>query len=242
MVRKKQAELSFIDWAGKAAAALSVLAVAAYVAGCGKFYFLYKALECEWVLNLNSVQDVIANGALDVFICSLSAIPLFYGYRKSEDLDVRGRKVVGFFLVGVLISVVAMVGFYGKSVSQFILDTVTYSCSYLFCGLGVAYTARYALEMGRYQYILVGFVLFAFSTVSSSYLVNVSKGFFSMDSSGGFPYKVYSADGTVGVLISSVNGKYLVRACGESSVYQLIVPGEKWAVATRGGVSCPLQL
>jgi hypothetical protein len=235
---KKTPQLNFIEWGGKVAGAVGVLAIAAYIAGYAKFYFLYRALNCVWVLKLHSVQDVVSNGAVDVFICSLSAIPLFYCYSKSIDVDNRGRRIVGYFLIGIIISVVVLVAVMGYKVDGFVIDLGIYCCSYLFYGVSLALCAKYAVEEGKYEYLLVGLVGFLFSTIFSSHLVCEYKDFAILDSDGAFAYGVSSGREGGGVLITSANGKYLTRQCGDANKYQLIVPSQKWTVQPRDAGSC----
>jgi hypothetical protein len=238
MGRKKTPELSFIDWGGKVAGAVGVLAIAAYIAGYAKFYFMYKALGCGWVLSLHSVQEVVSNGALDVFLCSLSAIPLFYYYPRSIDVDNKGRRIVGFILIGIITSFIVLVTLLGLKVDAFLIDLIIYCCSYLFYGVVLALSARYALEKGRSDYLLGALVAFVYSTIFSSYLVYQYKDFSKLDSDGAFTFEVSSDLESAGVLITSVNGRYLTRQCGSRNKYQLIVPSYRWSVDPRSEHGC----
>lgn len=238
MRRKKTPELNFIEWGGKVAGAVGVLAIAAYIAGYAKFYFLYSALNCLWVLKLHSVQDVVSNGALDVFLCSLSTVPLFYCYSNSTDVDNKGRRIVGYILIGVTISFIVLVKLLGYKVDTFVSDLIIYCCGYLFYGVSLAFSARYAIEEGRYEYVLGASAAFVFCTMFSSYLVYDYKEFSKLDSDGAFTYKVSSGHEEGGVLITSVNGRYLTRQCGDTDKYQLITPSQKWVVEPRNVGSC----
>lgn len=238
MGRKKTPELNFIEWGGKVVGAVGVLAIAAYIAGYAKFYFLYRALSCVWVLKFHSVQDVVANGALDVFLCSLSAVPLFYCYSNSIDVDNKGRRIVGYILIGFTISFMFLVALMGYKVDAFFSDLIIYCCGYLFYGVALAVSARYALEEGKYEYLLGALAAFVFCTIFSSYLVYEYKEFSKLDSDGAFAYKVASGHEEAGVLITSVNGRYLTRQCGYTNKYQLIAPAQKWGVEPRIEGSC----
>ncbi|MDP5165525.1 hypothetical protein [Pseudomonas syringae] len=238
MRRKKKPELSFIEWGGKVVGAVGVLAFAAYIAGHAKFYFLYKALNCQWVLSFHSVQDVVANGAMDVVLCSITAVPLFYIYKNSIDVDNNGRRIVGFTIVGMTISVGVAVLVFGYKLDAYVADLMIYLCSYFFYGVAIAHSARYSLEEGNYHSLLICFLGFVFSTFFSSYLVYEYKTFSLIYERGGFPYLVVGLDGKSEVLIGAVNGKYLARICGEADKYQLIVPTNKWLVEMRDPASC----
>ncbi len=238
MGRKKTPELSFIEWGGKVAGAVGVLAIAAYIAGYAKFYFLYRALGCVWVLKLHSVQDVVSNGSLDVFLSSLSAIPLFYCYSNAFDVDNKGRRIVGHIIIGITVSFLVLVRLIGYKVDAFLVDLLIYACGYLFYGVALAVSARFAVEEGKYEYLLAALAAFVFFTIFSSYLVYQDKDFSKLDSDGAFAYQVSSGHEEASVLITSVNGRYLTRHCGDTDKYQLVAPAQKWSVEPRNEGSC----
>lgn len=233
MRKKKKPEISFVEWGGKIVGAVGVLAMASYIAGFSKFYFLYRALGCVWVLSFHSIPDVVTNGAIDVALCSVTAIPLFHLYTNSLDVDNNGRRIVGLILFGMTISLGIAVGVLGFSVDPSTLDLLMYSCFYLFYGVAIAHSARYAVEEGDYNFLLFCFFGFVFSACLSSYLVHQYKTFDNIYEKGGFPYAVDGQSGRAMVLIGAVNGKYLVRFCGEDNKYQLIIPSHKWLVEAK---------
>ncbi|NAS95006.1 hypothetical protein CU664_11630 [Pseudomonas syringae pv. actinidifoliorum] len=238
MRRNKKPEINFIDWGGKIVGAMGVLAMAAYVAGYAKFYFFYSALNCTWVLSMHSVQDVIANGAFDIVLCSATAIPLFFGYKSSVEIDNNGRRIVAFLLVGVVLSLCIGILLFDYKLNFYAADLIVYGGGYLFYGVLVAITARYSIEEGSYQYLMIAFLGFVMVTIFASYLVHREKTFSSVNKKGGFSYSVVGADGRAGILIGSVNGKYLVHVCEEADRYQMIIPSERWTVEGRGADSC----
>lgn len=241
MRKVKKQEISFIDWGGKVVGAVGVLGMAAYIAGYLKFYFLYSALNCGWVLPFHSVQDVIANGVVDVFLCALTAVPLFFGYRTSLEIDNYGRRIVGFVVVGIAISIGIAVLFLGYVLDVYVSELLVYGASYLIQGVFVANTARYSSEEGSYEYLAAGFLSFVFATCFSSYLVNSTKTFEVDYQKGAFPYMAVKKQAVGGVLVGSVSGKYLVRMCQHEDQFKLISPSDKWAIEAHEPGSCRLS-
>lgn len=238
MRKAKRQEISFIDWGGKVVGAVGVLGMAAYIAGYLKFYFLYSALKCSWVLPFHSVQDVIANGVVDVFLCALTAVPLFFGYRTSRDIDNYGRRIVGFVVLGIAISIGVAVLFLGYVLDVYVSELLVYGVSYLVQGVFIANIARYSSEEGSYEYLAVGFLSFVFATCFSSYLVNSTKTFSAAYEKGAFPYVAVEKQALGGVLVGSVSGKYLVRICQDEDQYKLINPSDKWTIEAYEPGSC----
>lgn len=234
----KKSEIDFIDWGGKVVGAVGVLGIAAYIAGYIKFYFYYRALKCSWVLDLHSVQDVIVNGALDVGLCSFTAVPLFFYYKSSVNIDNNGRRIVGYFLVGLIIAIAAAVILLDYKFDEKAGDLMVYAGMYLIYGVSVATIARYSAEEKSYRYLLATFGGFVFTSVFSSSLVNSQKTFSLIDERFGFHYKIVGANGSESVLVGTVGGKYLIHVCGEHNRFRLIAPSEKWIVAPRGSQTC----
>lgn len=234
----KKQDISFIDWGGKVVGAVGILGMAAYIAGYFKYYFFYSALNCSWVLGLHSVQDVIVNGVVDVALCSLSAVPLFFGFKTSTAIDNDGRRIVGFMLIGIMVSVAAGVLLLDYNLGVYAADLLTYGACYLIYGVSIANIARYSTEQGSYQYLLAAFLGFVFSTCFSSCLVNQYKTFASVDEKGGFAYQVIAEDGTSSVLVGTVSGKYLLHLCDDYDRYKLIAPSRSWIVEPRGSEQC----
>ncbi len=236
--RSQKAEISLIDWGGKVVGAVGLLGMAAYIAGYFKFYFYYGALNCSWVLGMHSVQDVIVNGAIDVVLCSLTAVPLFFTYQSSLDIDNNGRRIVGFLLLGVIAALAIGIHLLDYKLSLYASDLMTYSSFYLIYGVSVATVARYSAEERSYQYLIATFLGFVFATVFSSFLANDQKTFALIEDKGGFPYNVIGDGGVTSVLVGTVNGKYLLHVCGEGSRFKLVSPSEKWTVSKRGAEAC----
>lgn len=237
-MRKKKQEINFIDWSGKVVGAAGILGMAAYIAGYFKFFFLYKALNNSWVLGLHSIQDVIVNGAIDVTMCAITAIPLFFGFKSSLDIDNHGRRIVGYILSGVVSAVGVGVLLLGYKLDVYVTDLLTYGACYLMFGVFIANAAKYAAEEGSYQYLLLIFIGFILATAFSSYLVHQYKTFRSVYDAGGYPYSLVAGSNVEGTLISSVNGKYLIRLCGATDRYQLVIPTERWVVEESGHSQC----
>ncbi|CRM87366.1 hypothetical protein [Pseudomonas sp. 22 E 5] len=241
MRKVKKQEISFIDWGGKIVGAVGVLGMAAYIAGYFKFYFLYSALNCSWVLPFHSVQDVVANGVVDVFFCALTAVPLFFYYRTSLEIDSHGRRIVGLIVLGSLISIGIGVRFLGYVLDVYVSELMVYGASYLFQGVFIANVARYSSEKGSYEYIAAGFLLFVFASCFSSYLVNSTKTFAAAYEKGAFPYAAVEKQAVAGVLVGSVNGKYLLRLCQEKDKFKLISPSYKWTIEKHIPGSCGIS-
>lgn len=241
MRKVKKQEISFIDWGGKVVGAVGVLGMAAYVAGYLKFYFLYSALNCSWVLPFHSVQDVVANGVVDVFLCALTAVPLFFGYRTSLEIDNYGRRIVGFIVLGIVISIGVGVLFLGYVLDVYVNELLVHGASYLIQGVFIANIARYSSEEGSYEYLAVGFLSFVFATCFSSYLVNSNKTFAAAYEKGAFPYVAVEKQAVGGVLVGSVNGKYLFRLCQEEDQFKLISPSDKWTIEKHIPGSCGIS-
>lgn len=238
MRRVRKSEINFIDWGGKIVGAVGLLGMAAYIAGYLKFFFYYGALNCSWVLGLHSAQDVIVNGAADVALCSITAIPLFFSYKSSVDIDNNGRRIVGFVLLGIMAGVAAGVHILDYKLSVYTSELLVYAAVYLVYGVSIATIARYSAEEGSYEYLFATFIGFVFATAFSSYLVNGGKTLALVDEKGGFPYRVIGDDGATSILAGTVNGKYLIYMCGEGNRFKLISPSEKWVVTQRGPESC----
>lgn len=241
MRKGKKQEISFIDWGGKIVGAVGVLGMAAYIAGFFKLYFLYSSLNCSWVLPFHSVQDVVASGVVDVFFCALTAVPLFFGYKTSIEIDNHGRRIVGLIVMGVVISIGIGIRFLGYVLDVYVTELMVYGVSYLVIGVFVANTARYSYEKGSYVYIAAGLLLFVFASCFSSYLVNSTKTFATADEKGAFLYVAVEKQAVVGVLVGSVNGKYLLRLCQEKDKFKLISPSYKWTIEKHIPGSCGIS-
>ncbi|MGA9221676.1 MAG: hypothetical protein WBZ57_10825, partial [Pseudomonas graminis] len=140
-MKKGQSDNHLLEWSGKLASAFGVLALVAYVAGFEKLYFLYRTLDCLWVLQFHSFQDFVIHGSVDVVLCSIVAIALYYAYPSAIDIDNRGRRAVGLLLLGMIISIGVGILYFQYILPFEVYEIVIYSCMYFFLGVVAAQAA-----------------------------------------------------------------------------------------------------
>jgi len=229
-------DINVIEWAGKLAGVVGAMTLVAYVAGYAKYYMLYRAIDCQWVLSFHSFQDFTLKGALDVLICLLFSLPIFFIYGNSVDADNKGRRAVGAFVV---ISVVGLclAEFLNFKLGYEITDLLIYAAGYALLGVLAAAQVHDAIEQKTYRYLWGIFVIFAMNSFFSNYLIYDVRKFIDLDKQGRFQY-IYDKDGESSALISSVAGKYLIVSCRDHRSFRIVEPSESWWVSPGSPEAC----
>lgn len=233
--------LSTVELGSKIASTGAVFVFLAYAIGYLKAAIIYYWLDAYWVMDFHSVQDFIVRGFSTVLIPVLVAGGcLILGF--DGDFHWRIIKYAGFIMLGLCgaSSVLTMTGFLEVSPQLFTFaERLFYN---LLAGGLLAAMIRTFQEGAIVR-------LRAFSFFSALvYICLLSDGVFGQGVVGqikvpkpGTPLLSPGDDGKTYVLVSGINGKYLVAECGTATNVKIVEPSEKVRIFNSAVYGCPVR-
>ncbi|WP_157836067.1 hypothetical protein [Pseudomonas sp. H1h] len=227
-----------VSWFGKLAAAFSVLALLAFIAGFSKLYFVYKGLGCEWVLSYHGFQDYVYRGMLDLVVIAVFSTPLFYGFKSFQHVSAHGLRPVGLVVVGLCTSYLTADKLLHVKFSHGLAEILTYVAYYSCFSVTVAGAMHYVSEKKSYSYMVGVFVAFVFSAIFLAYLVYSGKTRDEMLRDGSAELITNVSKGVRGVLIGGVNGNFLINLCDDPAVFMIASPSSEWTVQPSKNEKC----
>lgn len=207
---------------------LTFLSLSMYVLGYLKLVTLYAALDCLWVIKLNSAQDFVSQGAIGVSSAFVVSVLFSFGRTPFDGL---GRAYSVLSLIGAAMLVAGIILDRYFSVGTLTQALMSEILPYAFLGPGFySFISAYKNQGLKNDTLVyaIGFVMMfsmgLFIHQDSKYN-EIVKGF-------GSTYVLSKNDGSAKlIMVGSVNNKYLAKVCGASERYSIIEPGFDWVVS-----------
>lgn len=234
--------LSTVELGSKIASTGAVFVFLAYAIGYLKAAIIYYWLDAYWVIDFHSVQDFIVRGFSTILTPAIIAgICLTFGFNGSS----HWRIVI---YVGLVI--LALCGGGAIFIMAGYLDITPQFSS--FCERSIYYLLAGCLLAAMIRNFQEGAVvrLLVFSFFSTLvYICLLSDGIFGQGVVAQIkmplpatPLLSIEGDGKTYVLISGINGKYLVAECGTAKDVKIVEPSEKVRIFNSAVYGCPVKL
>lgn len=234
--------LSTVELGSKLASSSAVFVFLAYVIGYLKAAIIYYWLDAYWVLDFHSIQDFIVRGFSTVLIPALIAgVCLTLGF--NGEFHSRIIRYTGLTMLALIGGGTALtVGGYLDITPQF-LSFFERTYYYFLAGCFLAEMIRTFQEGATAR-------LRIFSFLSSLvFICLLSDGVFGQGvvaqikvPKPGTSLLSAGDDGKTYVLISGINGKYLVSECGSTKNVKIVEPSEKVRIFNSTVYGCPVKL
>lgn len=234
--------LSTVELGSKIASTGAVFVFLAYAIGYLKAAIVYYWLDAYWVMDFHSVQDFIVRGFSTVVMPAFVAgICLILGF--DGDFHFRTIKYAGFIMLGLCGGsfVLTLAGYLNLTPQVFAFgERLFYN---LLAGGFLAAMIRTFQEGAIVRLRVFSF----FSTIV--FICLLSDGVFGQGviaqikvPKPGTPLLSTGGDGKVYVLISGINGKYLVAECGAAKDVKIVEPSEEVKIFNSAVYGCPVKL
>lgn len=233
--------LNTVELASKLASSGAVFVFLAYAIGYLKAAIIYYWLDALWVLDFHTIQDFIVRGFSTILIPALIAgicLTLgFDGYSHWRIIRYAGYTMLAFCAGGAILT---MAGYLYVTPQLFALGERSFYN--LLAGGFLAAMVRTFQEGAMVRLRIFSF----FSTLV--YICLLSDGVIGQGvvaqikvPKPGTPL-LSNGDGTIYVLISGINGKYLVSECGAAKDVKIMEPSEKVKIFSSAVYGCPVKL
>jgi hypothetical protein len=234
--------LSTVELGSKIASTGAVFVFLAYAIGYLKAAIIYYWLDAYWVMDFHSVQDFIVRGFSTVVIPALVAGGcLILGF--DGDSHWRLIRYAGLMMLALCGggTVLTMTGYLEVSPQLFAFAERSF---YNLLAGGLLAAMIRTFQEGA----IVRLRMFSFFS-ALVYICLLSDGVFGQGLVGqirvpkpGTPLLSTGDDGKTYVLVSGINGKYLVAECGTAKDVKIVEPSEKVRVFNSTVYGCPVKL